>query len=72
MLIPYQEIPKDTLYNLIESFVLREGTDYGMQEASLEDKVEQVMLQLKQGVVVIQYSEEHESVNIVTKESLGL
>ena len=72
MLIPHQEISKETLYSLIESFVLREGTDYGTEEASLEEKVEDVIRQLDQGVVVIQYSEEHESVNIVTKDSLGL
>ena len=29
MIIPWQDISPDALDNLIESFVLREGTDYG-------------------------------------------
>ena len=35
MLIPWQALEPDTLNNLIEYFVLREGTDYGEQEVSL-------------------------------------
>jgi uncharacterized protein YheU (UPF0270 family) len=67
MLIPYESIDSDTLYRLIESFVLREGTDYGEEEVSLEDKVNQVLEQLQDGRVVIEYSEEHESVNIIPR-----
>ena len=36
MIIPFEQLDKDTLYNLIESYVLREGTDYGEVEASIE------------------------------------
>ena len=32
MLIPWQDLSPETLENLIESFVLREGTDYGEHE----------------------------------------
>ena len=39
----------DTLRAVVESFVLREGTDYGVHEASLEAKVAQVLLQLRRG-----------------------
>lgn len=38
MIIPWQDISPDALDNLIESFVLREGTDYGEHERSLEQK----------------------------------
>jgi uncharacterized protein len=65
MLIPYQEIPKETLTSLVESFVLREGTDYGDAEVSLTRKVSQVIEQIKQGKVVIVYSELHESCDLV-------
>ena len=47
MIIPFEQLDQDTLYNLIESYVLREGTDYGEVEASIESKVSQVKLQLK-------------------------
>ncbi|TIE66479.1 YheU family protein, partial [Legionella pneumophila] len=36
MLIPWQELSPEALENLIESFVLREGTDYGEHERTLE------------------------------------
>ena len=36
MIIPHERLDKETLYNLIESYVLREGTDYGEQEFSIE------------------------------------
>jgi len=66
MIIPHEELDADTLSNIIESMVLREGTDYGTTELSLQEKVDLVKAQLKDGVAVIEYSEEHESVNIVS------
>lgn len=46
MLIPWQDLSPETLENLIESFVLREGTDYGEHERTLEQKVADVKRQL--------------------------
>lgn len=71
MLIPYQELETDTLYNLIESFILREGTDYGEQEVSLSQKTESVLQQLKNGSIVILYSELSESVTLIHKNQLN-
>lgn len=65
MLIPHSQLDEHTLINLIESFVLREGTDYGEEEKTLAEKVASVRLQLDAGEVAIEYSEEHESVNII-------
>ena len=70
MQIPWQDLSPETLDNLIESFVLREGTDYGEQTFSLAEKVEQVRQQLEHGDVVILYSELHESVTIAPKEAI--
>ncbi|MDW6002769.1 YheU family protein [Vibrio mangrovi] len=64
MIVPWQTIDPDTLDNLIREFILREGTDYGEQEVSLEDKVAQVKQQIQTGEAVIVYSELHESVDI--------
>lgn len=68
MIIPYQQIAADTLHNLIEYYVLREGTDYGDSEVPLARKVEQVMQQLQREEVVIVYSELHESINLMPKQ----
>jgi hypothetical protein len=47
--VPYGELSAELLHAVIESFVLREGTDYGEREFSLEDKVGRVISQLKRG-----------------------
>ena len=63
--IPYQAINAQTLRNMIEEFVTRNGTDYGEQELTLDAKVEQVLASLKVGKVVIQYDESLEVCEIV-------
>lgn len=65
MIIPYQQLSPETLLNIIESYVLQEGTDYGEHEVSLSDKVEDIKRQLNEGLVVLVYSELHETVNIM-------
>lgn len=69
MIIPWKDLAPETLDNLIESFVLREGTDYGEQERSLEQKVSDVKRQLKSGDVVLVWSELHETVNIMHRNA---
>ncbi len=68
MIIPLEQINEETLTAIIEEFILREGTDYGVIDASKADKISQVKLQLQQGNAVIVYSELHESVNILPRE----
>jgi len=67
VIIPWKELDAETLDNLIESFVLREGTDYGEQERSLAQKVEDVRRQLITGEAVLVWSELHETVNIMPR-----
>lgn len=67
MIIPWQQLEPATLTSLIESFVLREGTDYGEYERSLEQKVNDVRHQLQNGDVVLVWSELHETINIMPR-----
>jgi uncharacterized protein YheU (UPF0270 family) len=67
MLVPYLSLDKETLQNLIESFILREGTDYGEAEVSLNEKSQKVLKQIKNGEVLILYSELSESVTLIAK-----
>jgi uncharacterized protein len=66
VVVPYTELSADLLHAVIESFVLREGTDYGETEIPLEDKVARVVRQLKSGEARIVFDPETESVTIVT------
>ena len=71
MIIPIADLTEDVLLNIIEGFVLREGTEYGEADVSLADKVQQVSTQLAIGDVLLVYSELHETVNIIPKQQLG-
>jgi uncharacterized protein YheU (UPF0270 family) len=63
--VPYTELSADALRGVIESFVLREGTDYGARDVSLEDKVAQVLRQLECGEARIMFDPASESITIV-------
>jgi uncharacterized protein len=67
VVVPYTELAPDLLHAVIESYVLREGTDYGEKEFSLEDKVAHVVKQLKRGDAHIVFDPETESVSIIRR-----
>lgn len=71
MIIPWQQLEPQTLDNLLESFVLREGTDYGQQEMSFAEKTEQLRQQLQSGEAVLVWSELHESLNIMRRDEFN-
>jgi uncharacterized protein YheU (UPF0270 family) len=51
--------------------VLREGTDYGAHETSLDAMVAQVLLQLRRGQAHIAFDPAIESVNVVLTSATG-
>jgi uncharacterized protein YheU (UPF0270 family) len=67
VLVPYTELTAELLRAVIEAFVLREGTDYGDRELSLDEKVARMMAQLKSGEANIVFDPESESVTIQSK-----
>ena len=64
--IPAEALSAGALRGLIEAFVLREGTEYGERDYSLDEKVAQVELQLARGEVRILFDPDSESVTLVT------
>jgi uncharacterized protein YheU (UPF0270 family) len=62
--IPFAELSPDALRGVIESFVLREGTDYGEKDFSLEQKVAHVMRQLERGEARVMFDPNSETVDI--------
>ena len=61
----------EALRGLVEEFVTRDGTDYGVVERSVEEKIAGVMAQLAAGEARIVFDPETESANIVMKRDLG-
>jgi hypothetical protein len=69
MIIPYQSLAAQTLEAIIEAFVLQEGTEYGANDVSLEQKIQDVKLQLSNKTAVLVFSELHQTVNILPIET---
>lgn len=69
--IPHTELSADALRGVIESFVLREGTDYGDQHYSLDQKVDHVLRQLERNEAQIMFDPNTETIDIVVKSKLS-
>ena len=65
MEIPHTKLSDEVLRAIIEEFISREGSDYGLIEYSLEEKVGHVMRQLERGEVVVSFDTASETCNLV-------
>ncbi len=65
--IPAAAVSAEALDGIIESFITREGTDYGAAEISHDSKVERVRKQLERGDIKIVFDPDSESVTLMTK-----
>ncbi len=63
--VPYNVLSPDALRRLVEEFVTRVGTDYGVRERTLDEKVADVMRQLERGEARIVYDPAAQTANIV-------
>lgn len=70
VMVPHGSLSAEALRGVIEEFITREGTDYGVKEHSLAEKHDQVARQLAAGEVVIVFDVETESVTLVRREQL--
>lgn len=68
--IPVDSLSRQALDGLIEEFVTRDGTDYGAEERSLDDKRASVRRQLDDGAIVVVFDPESETSNIIVKDDL--
>lgn len=66
VVVPWERLSPEALYEVIVEFVTREGTDYGGVELPLEEKVEQVRAQLLAGDAVVSFDPRTESVHLRT------
>lgn len=70
MLVPYSalcELPSTTLDNLIKEFLLTQVEDGGfsnLESNQFEQAIKQCRLELQQGSLVVEYSENDESISI--------
>lgn len=64
--VPAEVLSAEALDGLVEDFILREGTDYGAVEVSLEAKKQQIYRQLKKGDIKITFDPNTETVSLMT------
>ncbi len=65
--VPLAALSPEILRSVIESVILREGTDYGLRELSLDEKVRRILQQLQQGRAQIVFDPNADSVTIVPR-----
>ena len=63
--VSHRDLSEVALRGVVESFVLREGTDYGQRDYSLEEKIAAVIRQLDCGEAVIVFDPDSETVSII-------
>lgn len=71
MIIPYYELSEEALQALLEDFVTRDGTDYGLVEMSMQEKADHLLALLKKGELLISYNDELQSCGLITKEEVA-
>ena len=69
--VPYSSLNPDTLRALVEEFVTRDGTDYGAVERGLEEKIADVLAQLRSGEARLVFDPETETANIAAARELS-
>lgn len=66
--VPVESLSEDALNGVIDNFIQREGTDYGVSEIAYETKMQQVRRQIAKGDVKIVFDPNTESVTLMTKQ----
>jgi uncharacterized protein len=69
--IPHQQLSPQALRGVIEAFVLREGTDYGEREFSLEQKIGHVAAQIEAGEEQIWFDPNSNTIHITRSSGSG-
>ncbi|MBT3609745.1 MAG: YheU family protein [Gammaproteobacteria bacterium] len=63
--VPIDQLSEPALLGVLDAFILREGTDYGHQDYTLDEKRQRVMAMLRKGDAEICYYPENEHIDIV-------
>lgn len=69
VVIPADLLTAEALTAVLESVVLREGTDYGDRELSFGEKVARLRVAVEDGTARIVFDPETESVTVVSADS---
>jgi uncharacterized protein YheU (UPF0270 family) len=65
--IPFSELSPEAQEGVLDDFIAREGTDYGVTEVSLDAKRTQIRRQIETGRVLLVFDPSLESVTLLTE-----
>ena len=71
VIVPPSALDQETLRRVLESFVSREGTDYGPRVFTLEEKVDALRRQLTANEIYLTYDAESDSINLIPRDRAG-
>lgn len=71
VVVPFDKISEEALDGLINEFILREGTDYGQKEYTLQEKHEQLKKQLISGKIKIVFDSLEQTASLMRSEHLS-
>jgi uncharacterized protein YheU (UPF0270 family) len=66
--VPLARVPKEHLQALLEEYASRDGTDYGVEETNLGDRVEQLWMQMHAGKLQLLFDVDSDQWDIVTAD----
>ena len=69
MKIPYTDLSQEALLGVMDAFILREGTDYGHEEITIDQKRSRVLSMLQSGEAEIVFYQESDHIDIVLVKS---
>jgi len=64
--VPYDQLDPETLRRLVQEFVTRDGSDWGETGGTMENKVEQVLRQLRNKQVKLVYDLTSQTANLIS------
>ena len=67
--IPHDQLDPETLRSLIQEFVSRDGADWGETGGAMDDKVEQVLQQLRDHKVKLVFDLTSQTANLISCQS---
>ena len=70
VVVPMERINPETLRKMIEEFVTREWSELSDGDCTFEDKIEQVLQQLKDGRIKVVFDLTSETCNIVPADRI--
>jgi uncharacterized protein YheU (UPF0270 family) len=67
--VPTSQLAEQTLLALLEEFASRDGTDYGVKELTLDEKVGRLRQQLDASRIMLMYDSDSEQWDLVERDS---